>query len=251
MGAIKEPVIEQKWQKCKPKMDGNSITVEILINKVLFKPVLINTGYKYYSIVNKDLIMELQLPRIKIPPKPITGFIKENIKEPWVKITEIAKFSINFQGYWRNIFAYVMPALSNPVIIGLPWIKKDNIIIRLATNTLIINSYSLIISTKITPVLSEIKELMVTLFITLVKRARKCQKPITVFKVLLKDITKALHLKIIRTLMEIQKLLPAQYHDHLPLFKGDIAAELPPHRPSINHVFTLEKSKNGQKRKPP
>ena len=57
--------------------------------------MLINTGYKCYSIVDKDLITELRFPRVKIPPKPITGFIKENIKEPWVKITEIAKFSID------------------------------------------------------------------------------------------------------------------------------------------------------------
>ena len=69
--------------------------VKILINKVLFKLMLINTGYKCYSIVDKDFITELRLPHIKIPLKPITSFIKENIKEPWVEITEIAKFSIN------------------------------------------------------------------------------------------------------------------------------------------------------------
>ena len=63
-------------------MDGNLIIVEILINKVLFKPALINTGYECYSIVNKDLIIELRFPRIKIPFKPIIGFIKKNIKEP-------------------------------------------------------------------------------------------------------------------------------------------------------------------------
>ena len=87
--------MEQEWQEYKPKMNNNSITVEALINGVLFKPVLININYKYYSIVDKDLITELRLPRVKIPPKPITGFIKENTKEPWVKITEIAKFSID------------------------------------------------------------------------------------------------------------------------------------------------------------
>ena len=76
-------------------MNGNSITVEILINKVLFKPALINTGCKCYFIVDKDLATKLRFPRIEIPPKPITGFIKENTKEPWVKITEIAKFFIN------------------------------------------------------------------------------------------------------------------------------------------------------------
>ena len=231
-------------------MDSNSITVEILINRVLFKPALINTDYEYYSIVDKDLITELRFPRIKILPKPIISFIKENTKEPWVEITEIAKFSINIQGYWRNIFAYVVPALSNPVIIGLLWIRKDNMIIKPTTNILIINSYGLTILTKIIPISSEIKELTVTPFATLVKGARKYQKPLTVFKVSLKDITKVLHPKVIKTPTEIQKLLPAQYYDHLPLFEGDMAAKLPPHRPGIDYTFTLKKGKNGQKRNP-
>ena len=76
-------------------MDNNLITVEVLINKVLFKPVLINTDYKCYSIVDKDLITELRLLRVKIPLKLIISFIKENIKEPWVEIIEIVKFSID------------------------------------------------------------------------------------------------------------------------------------------------------------
>ena len=95
MGATKEPVMEQEWQEYKPKMDSNSITVKTLINRVLFKPTLIDISCKCYSIVDKDLITELRLPRVKIPPKPITGFIKENTKEPWVEITEIAKFFID------------------------------------------------------------------------------------------------------------------------------------------------------------
>ena len=82
-------------------MDNNSITVKVFINKVLFKPVLINTSYKYYSIIDKDLITELRLPRIKIPLKRITGLIKNNTKEHWVEITEITKFFINIQGYRR------------------------------------------------------------------------------------------------------------------------------------------------------
>ena len=76
-------------------MEGDLITVEVLINKVLFKPMLINTGCECYSIMDKNLITELRLPRVKIPLKPITGFIKENTKEPWVEITEIVKFFIN------------------------------------------------------------------------------------------------------------------------------------------------------------
>ena len=68
----------------------------------------------------------------------------------------------------------MVPALLNPVIMELPWIKKDDVINKLITNILIINSYGLIISIKIIPVLLEIKKLMATLFIILVKGARKC-----------------------------------------------------------------------------
>ena len=159
--------------------------------------------------MNKNLITELRFPRIKIPPKLIIRFIKENPKETWVKITEITKFFINVQGYRQNIFAYMVPTLLNLVIIRLLWIKKDNIIIKLTTNILIINSYRLIISIKITPVLLKIKELTATPFTILVKKARKCQKPLMVFKVLLKNITKVLCFKVTRIPAEIRKLLPA------------------------------------------
>ena len=76
-------------------MNNNFIIVEVLINGVLFKPAFINTGYEYYSIMDKNLIIELRLLRIKIPLKQIIGFIEENTKEPWVEIMEIAKFFIN------------------------------------------------------------------------------------------------------------------------------------------------------------
>ena len=95
MRAIKESVIEQEWQEYELKMDGNLITVEVLINRVLFKPALIDIGCEYYSIMNKDLITELRLSCVKIPLKPITGFVKENTKESWVEITEIVKFFID------------------------------------------------------------------------------------------------------------------------------------------------------------
>ena len=95
MRVIKELVIEQEWQEYKPKMSNNLIIVEVFTNRVLFKPALINTGCKYYFIMDKDLIMELRFPRVKIPPESIIGFIQENIKEPWVEITEITKFFIN------------------------------------------------------------------------------------------------------------------------------------------------------------
>ena len=96
-----------------------------------------------------------------------------------------------------------MPILSNLIIISLPWIKKDNIIVRFIINTLIINSYGLIISIKTILVLSNTKELMAVLLIILIKRARKYQNPLIIFKTLLKDVTKTLYSKVIKTPAEI------------------------------------------------
>ena len=45
--------------------------------------------------MNKDFIIELQFPLVKILLKSIISFIKKNIKEPWVEIIKIIKFSIN------------------------------------------------------------------------------------------------------------------------------------------------------------
>ena len=82
MGATKEPVMEQKWQKYEQKMDNNSITVETLINGVSFKPALINTGYECYSIVDKDLITELRLPRVKSRLNRLQALLKKTLRNP-------------------------------------------------------------------------------------------------------------------------------------------------------------------------
>ena len=63
-------------------MDSNLIIVKVLINGVLLKSALININCEYYFIMDKDFITELRFPRVKVPPKPIIGFIKENIKKP-------------------------------------------------------------------------------------------------------------------------------------------------------------------------
>ena len=63
-------------------MDNDLITVEVLINRMLFKLVLIDIDCEYYSIVDKNLITKLRFPYMKILFKLIINFIKENTKEP-------------------------------------------------------------------------------------------------------------------------------------------------------------------------
>ena len=64
------------------------------MESVLFKSMFINISYKYYSIMDKNFIMELRFLYVKILLKSIAGFIKENTKEPWVEIIKIIKHFI-------------------------------------------------------------------------------------------------------------------------------------------------------------
>ena len=49
-------------------MDGNLMIIKVLINGVLFKPVLVDISCKYYSIIDKDFISKLWFSRVNIPP---------------------------------------------------------------------------------------------------------------------------------------------------------------------------------------
>ena len=51
--------MEQEWQEHKLKIDNDLINVKVLINGDSFKFILINTGYKYYSIINENFIIKL------------------------------------------------------------------------------------------------------------------------------------------------------------------------------------------------
>ena len=47
-------------------MDSDLKMVKVSINRVLFKHMLINIHYKYYSIMDKNLVIKLRLPCVKI-----------------------------------------------------------------------------------------------------------------------------------------------------------------------------------------
>ena len=80
-------------------MDNDLITAEVLITRFWFKLTLINTGYEYYFVIIQGLVTESWFQRVKFLLKPIIRFVKENIKKPWVEITEISKFFMDIYGY--------------------------------------------------------------------------------------------------------------------------------------------------------
>ena len=74
-----------------------------------------------------------------------------------------------------------------------------------------------------------------------VRHARKT--PQACFSITLADIEKALQPK---KEVDPAKILPACYHEFLPVFSQILADKLPPQRPGIDHQITLLKDENGK-----
>ena len=78
-------------------MNSNLIIIKVLMNGVSIKPMLINTGCECYSIMNKNLIIKLQLPCVKILLKPIINFAKKILRNRKWKLQKLQNSLVIFK----------------------------------------------------------------------------------------------------------------------------------------------------------
>ena len=69
-----------------------------------------------YALVSEEVAARLQLRRIEIRPMKFSEAVKK--KEKTHILREAAKFNVDFDGYKRDIWAYVVPDLSESLILG-------------------------------------------------------------------------------------------------------------------------------------
>jgi hypothetical protein len=140
----------------------------------------------------------------------------------------------------RNFF-YVVPRLASyDLIIGLPWMKKNDAVLEARKNRMVIWTSGTVVYNQATTLGKELNCSMVSAaaFMTAVRRSKKLKQKSQVFSASLADINKALAVK---TRTDPAKVLPKQYSDFLRLFDRTEAEKLPPHRGKADHHIELEK----------
>ena len=172
---------------------------------------------------------------MRISHRPIVGF--SDSVTSW--ISEVAKVEIDLNGHKEDAFFYVVPKLASyDIILGLPWMKRNDVRLSPRRACLHIGPFRIRVpnTLKESSIPTDHGLVSAAAFSLLVRR-RKKQKNIQVFSASLADIEKALSVK---KLTDPRTKLPSHFHEFLDVFDRTEANKLPPLRGrGIDHSIEL------------
>jgi predicted aspartyl protease len=226
-------------------MEGPPFIVSTLVNRDCIAHTLIDTGCLSYGVINSRFAQKHNLQRIRVRPRTMTGY--DNTTESVVD--EVAAIRIDIDGHVEEVaYFYIVPKLAYDMILGLPWIKRNDVRFAGSKPSLFIRStWKRVWNRTIRKDRTiECIRVAATTFARL--STSKKRQEVEVFAVTLKDIEKALE---VRTRKDPKQEVPRWLQDHLSLFDRTKAKELPPLRgKSADHSIVIE-DKDGKPQQVP
>jgi hypothetical protein len=149
---------------------------------------------------------------------------------------------IDINGHKDEAFFYVVPGLASyDIILGLPWMKRNDVKLSPKRACLHIGPFRIRVSntSKEDPIPTDHRLISAAAFSLLVhhRRKRQRQRNIQVFSASLADIEKALAVKKVT---DPRTKLPSHYHEFLDVFDRTEADRLPPFRgKGVDHSIEL------------
>jgi hypothetical protein len=229
-------------------MDGEPFLVSTLVNRNCFATTLVDTGCLSYGLIDSRFATRHKLERIDISPRGITGFDAPSDSQ----ISEVAVISMDIDGHSEEqVFLYVVPKLASyDMILGMPWVRKQDVRINGPRSEGMIMSTGTIVRNVAKPRKARSEGAAVAVsalsFGRLTRGKRRTK--VEVFAASMADINKALMNKV-KT--DPRTKLPEHFHEFLEMFSREKAAELPPYRGAgVDHEIQLE-SGDGREPKVP
>ena len=103
-----EKVFKSELKAAKPRINGETPLLHIIINGIYLINALLNTGYFCYAAVNSKSARFNELKRIVITPKQVKGATAAFKK---VEINKIVYGTVDIGKYEYVLFVYVIPGL--------------------------------------------------------------------------------------------------------------------------------------------
>ncbi|KAI0995137.1 hypothetical protein K3495_g13044 [Podosphaera aphanis] len=240
-------------QKAEKAMNGNPFLVDVLINNLFTVPALIDSGCNCLAAISNSLVRKADLPRIEVSPRKLTE--ATNSVQDGELITEMTKMELDINGYQRTLYAYIIPGLSHGLILGKPWMEREDVIYHtreryMEIREAVIDGRPMQVwerqlnkkNAQVPNIWPNIMCLSAGVFLATIRRARKVNNEASqIFSATLADIQKALAPDK-KTSTSMEKL-PRQYYKFANLFKKEEIDKLPPHRPGRDHEIRLEPNK--------
>lgn len=207
-------------------MNGKLMFADVVLQNNVQTTTLIDEGCQCYAAIHEDLVEGLGLQYVAHERRTIKG-ASAAIKNS--KSTGVVGFRMDMAGFSQIVYAYVVPDLLFPIILGNPW-KTDNSIRTAPDKARFYHGRA-----KKYVQESERESLV-----------REDSGPFfTIAATTASDIEKTLKPKKELTEEDLKNRLPPELHDMLPLFFKRKAEELAPRREGIDHKIEIRAQADG------
>lgn len=202
---------------------------------------LADTGCSVFGVISAPYVRRHKLLRVPINPRTVYTYDDR----PAERIEAMVKVTVDIGGVSMPSFLYEVRRMEDQdIILGLPWMRKNKVVIDAAEKTLFFKEYGITVRSVLPT--RQISMISATGFKYWKDKANKKKEKdgIELFAISMADIDKALAPK---QHGDPKKLLPTHYHEFLDLFNREKADRLPPHRgKGIDHGIELMKTADGK-----
>ena len=198
------------------------ITIDMLLNGVLYAHTLIDSRCLCFSMVTKKTVEQNKLKWFPVPPQQVIGVMGKPDT-----INEIVKTHINVNKHTKICYFYIKDNnLEYNLILNKSWLNRNDVQIVAKEKAIYFDLTNLYVKStegwpkKTTPSIYEVNGMV---YASWMRWARKQDSGIEVFAAFIIDIEKALHSKLN---VDPSMLLPEHYCHKLKLFQFSEAEKL-------------------------
>ena len=101
-------------------LDGKPFQIPILLEGHIFKEALIDSGCECFSAISESVAKELGCQLIQIPTRKLRQAAMVRVQ---TEINLVACFKYDIEGFQNQAVAYVIPGLTQDMILGRPWME--------------------------------------------------------------------------------------------------------------------------------
>jgi transposase InsO family protein len=213
------------WERAKGTMNGNLVHTYVVLQENVGTLALIDEGCQCYAAINGDLARGLGLNFVSHETRAVKGAsaaMRNSSAEG------VVAFRMGIDGFHQTVYAYVVPDLAFPLILGNPW-KAHNKIRTAPEKRRYYHGRAerWVLEWRKHP------------------NAKDHGQSLTMTAARVEDIEKALKTKAYPTIEELERELPPELRDMAPLFCRREAEKLAPHREGIDHRIELREQPDG------
>ena len=253
MGRIVDSLLLSGFSVCsanveEASLDGRHLVISCILvdgNKKIATHALVDSVATGFAFVDEDFVRHHNLPLTRLEtPREIEVIDGRPIESG--SVTHLTGVRCNISSHSELLPMFVTRLGHYPIVLGIPWLKHHDADISWSPNSVSFNSdvclhTCLDQATTIKGISidrmgrTNISLITASALSTLTHRPDLVDviAPLTVYEIdqALKDPAPATP--------DLATLVPAPYHDFLPLFQKSLADKLPPHRP-YDHVIPLK-----------